>query len=93
MQDDQTTAPTPLPPAAQAPYPAHPAPQPRVDLPVAKKNNAEAAVPTALGALGITLIGGAVAGAIGLLIAGPLLARKAKPEPKARTRRTRKARD
>jgi hypothetical protein len=87
MQDDHAP-PTPLPPAAQSPYPPHPEPKVHSDLPVAAK--AEPRAPEGLGVLGATLIGGAVAGAVGLLIAVPLLRRRAKAARKPAARRTRR---
>jgi hypothetical protein len=90
QEPSDTPPPTPLPPAAQAPYPAHPAPHAASDtpsIPVAAPQP-----PSGLGVLGFTLIGGAVAGAIGLLIATPLLRRKAAPaKPKRRPVRRKKA--
>jgi hypothetical protein len=92
MQED-LTPPTPLPAAAQPPYPPHPEKQQHIELPVAKKpkETAEERAAPPIGVLGATLIGGAVAGAIGLLIAAPLLrGRKKKPakgRAKARSRR------
>jgi hypothetical protein len=84
MQENQDLPPNPLPPAAQAPYPAHPAPHVEpAAIPVASSpEHAEG-----LGVLGMTLIGGAVAGTIGLLIAAPFLRRKAAPKPKRAVRR------
>jgi hypothetical protein len=85
MMQEDVTPPTPVPPASQSPYPAHPPKQTTpVDLPVAKK--AEATNTPRVGALGATLIGGAVAGAIGLLLAVPLLRRKAQPKASAKGR-------
>lgn len=86
---EDATPPTPLPPAAQSPYPAHPAPQARHDETPAEAPSTEVTVPIAgigLGPLGMTLIGGAVA-AVGLAIAMPFLwRRKPKaPAPKPRS--------
>ena len=50
MTDDQAP-PTPVPPASQAPYPAHPAPHVHSDIPVAKKQEP---APPAIGALGFS---------------------------------------
>jgi hypothetical protein len=93
MQDD-LTPPTPVPSAAQPPYPPHPEKQVHIDIPVAAKNDdapQESVTPT-FGVLGATLIGGAVAGAIGLLVAVPLLRGRTKKtsgktRAKQRTRR------
>ncbi len=83
MTDDST----PFPPAAEAPYPAHPAPkEPLPEIPPTAEEIAPAAG-AGLGPLGMTLIGGAVA-AVGLAIALPFLRRrKAKPAPKPRRSR------
>ena len=79
--------PTPLPPAAQSPYPAHPAPQAHD----ADESDSEQTAPLmppdtgpAIGALGVTLIGGAVAAAVGLLIAIPLFRRRPQAKPAGR---------
>jgi len=90
MTDDQAP-PTPVPPAAQAPYPAHPAPHVHSNIPVAKK---EEPAPPAIGALGFSLIGGAVAAAIGIAFALPLFRKRAdaaKPVRKAATPRKKAA--
>jgi hypothetical protein len=90
MTEDQAP-PTPLPPAAQAPYPSHPAPHPHsAKLPV--QPPVESA---GVGGLGIALLGGAVAAAIGLLVAVPLFQRRAKasqPKRKASAARKRQPR-
>ena len=74
---------TPLPPAAQAPFPASPLPQAHdaaAGNPSAPEPNpglafeAEPATPAGLGLFGLTLIGGAVAAA-GLALALPFLRR------------------
>jgi hypothetical protein len=75
MTEDEAP-PTPLPHAAQSPYPAHPAPHAHRDEPPPPAHVPEG---PAIGALGITLIGGAVAAALSLLVAIPLLRRKPKP--------------
>ena len=82
---EETTPPTPLPPAAQSPYPAHPAPKPHHDD-TAGTDVVIATPGAGLGPLGMTLIGGAVA-AVGLAIAMPFLwRRKPKaPAPKPRS--------
>jgi len=89
MSDD-TSPPTPLPPAAEAPYPAHPAPQEHDKAPVSAEDTAPAAG-AGLGPLGLTLIGGAVA-AVGLAIAIPFLRRR-KPKPAPKQHRMRKKAD
>lgn len=70
IEDD--APPNPLPPAAQSPYPD------RTQHPPHDAPRLPAHVPEgpAIGALGITLIGGAIAAGLGLLIAIPLLRRK-----------------
>lgn len=86
MQDD-VAPPTPLPPAAQPPWPAHPAPIRHADDPAphgatsADMARARPAVAPAgaLGGLGVALIGGAIAAAIGLAVALPLLRGGARP--------------
>ena len=92
---EDTAPPTPLPPEAEPPYPPHGAathPQ---------RDEALEHLPEgpAIGALGVTLIGGGVAAAVALLLAIPLLRRKKKPAapaPKAkaapRARRPRRKR-
>jgi hypothetical protein len=91
MTEDQAP-PTPLPPASEAPYPERPAPHPQRDE--ALDHLPESG--PAIGALGITLASGAVAAALGLLVAIPLLRRrkpKAKPAPRARRPRRKRAND
>ncbi|HMI21064.1 MAG TPA: hypothetical protein VK533_16145 [Sphingomonas sp.] len=92
MTEDKAP-PTPLPPEAEPPYPPHGA--------AAQRDEALEHLPEgpAIGALGVTLIGGAVAATVGLLLAIPLLRRKKKPAaaaPKAkaapRARRPRRKR-
>jgi hypothetical protein len=82
MTEDKAP-PTPLPPEAEPPYPPHgAAAHPQRDE--ALSHLPEGA---AIGALGVTLIGGAVAATVGLLLAIPLLRRKKKPAavaPKAK---------
>lgn len=94
---EEKAPPAPLPSAAAPPYPEHPAPHPQRDEAL---ENPPVAMPQgpAIGALGITLIGGAVAAAVGLLVAVPLLRRGRKsPAPKSRpasrARRPRRKRD
>lgn len=80
---DDTTPPTPLPPASQPPYPEQPAPHPQREAALEKLPAESHATPIeapAIGALGVTLIGGAVAAAVGLLVAVPFLRRKAQPK-------------
>jgi len=90
---EEQTPPTPVPPAAQPPYPEQPAPHPQRDE--ALENLPEQApvaqTGPAIGALGVTLIGGAVAAAVGALVAIPLL-KRARQKPKAKGRPTAQAR-
>ena len=86
---EDTPPPTPLPPAAQAPYPAHPAPQEHKSAPL---KVAKPAPPPAIGALGAGLIGGALAAAIGLAFGIPLLRRRAAQKETARKAATRRRR-
>jgi len=94
---DNETPPAPLPPAAEAPYPEQSAPHPQRDEAL---ENLPEHVPEgpAIGALGVTLIGGAVAAAVGLLVAIPLVRRNRKKKPAGkqapapRTRRARRTR-
>jgi hypothetical protein len=91
---DETAPPTPLPPAAEPPYPAHPAPHGATHtLPVADQA-AQKANPTiaGFGGLGVTLIGGALAATIGLLVAIPFFKRKAPAKPAPARRRPTRAR-
>jgi len=89
---DETPPPTPLPPAAESPYPVQPAPHGATnDIPVAK---GPPPPPPGVGALGVTLIGGAVAATIGVLVAIPFLKRRKaarKPAGARRPARRRKA--
>lgn len=92
MSEDETP-PTPLPPAAEPPYPAHPAAAANNDESVNTVDEAILVAGAGLGPLGITLIGGAVA-AVGLAIAMPFLRRrmkKAAPKPKRAPRKRTKA--
>lgn len=87
---DESPPPTPLPPAAEPPYPLHPAPHGATySIPVAKREPSPSASVSGLGA---TLIGGAIAATIGLIVAIPLFRRRraAKPAPARRPRRQRK---
>jgi hypothetical protein len=90
---DEQTPPTPVPPAAQPPYPEQTAPHPQRDeaLENLPEHAPAASDGPAIGALGVTLIGGAVAAAVGALVAIPLL-RRARQKPKARARATAQAR-
>jgi hypothetical protein len=74
---DEKAPPTPLPPAAESPYPEHEAPHPQRDEAL-EHPPAHAHEGPAIGALGVTLIGGAVAAAVGLLVAIPLMRRNQK---------------
>ena len=83
----------PTPPEAEPPYPPHGAAAQR-DEPLEHLPEGPA-----IGALGVTLIGGAVAATVGLLLAIPLLRRKKKPaavapkaKPAPRARRPRRKR-
>lgn len=95
MSADPSLPATPLPPAAVSPYPARPAAHPQRDEALeALPKHADASLPAngpAIGGLGVTLIGGAVAVAFGLLLAAPLFRRektaKATAKPAARTTR------
>jgi hypothetical protein len=74
---DETAPPTPLPPAAESPYPEQEGSHPQRDEALEQLDG------RAIGALGVTLIGGAVAAAVGLLVAIPLVRRaRRKPAPK-----------
>jgi hypothetical protein len=88
MMTEDEVPPTPLPPAAQPPYPAHPAPHAETpDEPAPQPNLSPVESAPAIGALGVTLIGGAVAAAVGLFVAIPLFRRRragSKAAPKAR---------
>lgn len=89
---EEKASPTPLPPAAESPYPDHSPPHPQRDeaLDHPPIHVAEGA---GIGALGVTLIGGAVAAAVGLLVAIPLVRRaRRKPAPPAKQRRSPQAR-
>lgn len=70
----------PLPPAAEPPYPEHPAPHPQRDEALAAPEHMPEG--PAIGGLGVALIGGALAAAVGLLLTIPLFRRKPKPAPK-----------
>ena len=82
---DNETPPAPLPPAAEAPYPEQSAPHPQRDEALEHLPEHVPEGP-AIGALGVTLIGGAVAAAVGLLIAVPMFRRKAKTRTAAKAR-------
>jgi hypothetical protein len=89
---EQDASPTPLPPAAESPYPDHPAEHPQRDEAL---DHPPLHLPEgpAIGALGVTLIGGAVAAAVGLLVAIPLVRRaRGKPAPAAKQRPSPQAR-
>jgi hypothetical protein len=77
MRDDEAP-PIPPPHGAEAPYPEHPSPHPQRDEALEALRHGHG-----IGTLGVTLIGGAVAAAVGLLVAIPLVRRaKKKPAPK-----------
>lgn len=92
MREDEAP-PIPPPHGAEAPYPEHAAPHPQRDEALKAMREGHG-----IGALGVTLIGGAVAAAVGLLVAIPLVrrARKkpaaAKPKPAPQARRPRRKR-
>jgi|KBSMisStaDraftv2_1062788.scaffolds.fasta_scaffold19649_5 hypothetical protein len=93
MRDDEAP-PIPPPHGAEAPYPETQAPHPQRDAALERLQGAHG-----IGTLGVTLIGGAVAAAVGLLVAIPLVRRakkkpaatKAKPAPQARRPRRKRA--
>lgn len=95
MREDEAP-PIPPPHGAEAPYPEQPSPHPQRDEALEKMREGHG-----IGALGVTLIGGAVAAAVGLLVAIPLVRRaknkpaaarpKAKPTPQARRPRRKRA--
>jgi hypothetical protein len=88
MREDEAP-PIPPPHGAEAPYPEYPAPHPQRDEALEKMRRAGG-----MGPLGVTLIGGAVAAAVGLLVAIPLVrrAKGAKRKPAARARPASQAR-
>jgi len=90
MTEEDKAPSTPLPPAAEPPYPEHSAPHPQRDE--ALEHLAHMPEGPAIGALGVTLIGGAVAAAVGLLVAIPLIRRSKKPAPAAKSRQAPQAR-
>ncbi len=90
MTEDKAP-PAPLPPAAEPPYPAHPAPQEHSDTPAVSAEEVAPAAGAGLGPLGMTLIGGAVA-AVGLAIALPFLRRRRKAVAESKPKTRRKAR-
>jgi hypothetical protein len=85
MHEDEAP-PIPQPHEAQTPYPENPAPHPQRDEVLKHLRETQG-----IGALGVTLIGGAVAAAVGLLVAIPLL-RRAKKPPVTKPRATPQAR-
>jgi len=76
MREDEAP-PIPPPHGAESPYPEHPAPHPQRDAALEQMRKGHG-----IGTLGVTLIGGAVAAAVGLLVAIPLV-RRAKEKPAA----------
>jgi hypothetical protein len=86
---EEKAPPAPLPPAAEAPFPEHPDPHPQRDEALEQAPHLPEG--PAIGALGVTLIGGAVAAAVGLLVAIPLV-RRARNKPATKSRRAPQAR-
>jgi len=91
MRKDEAP-PIPPPHGAEAPYPEGQAPHPQRDEALEQLRSAQG-----MGTLGVTLIGGAVAAAVGLLVAIPLVRRAkkkpaAKPKPAPQARRPRRKR-
>lgn len=76
MREDEAP-PIPPPHGAEAPYPEGQAPHPQRDEALDELRKAQG-----IGTLGVTLIGGAVAATVGLLVAIPLV-RRAKKKPAA----------
>ena len=93
MREDEAP-PMPPPHGAQTPYPENPAPHPQRDEALEQLGKAQG-----IGTLGVTLIGGAVAATVGLLVAIPLVRRakrkpapaKQKPAPQVRRPRRKRA--
>lgn len=92
MREDEAP-PIPPPHGAEAPYPEQHSPHPQRDEALEKMRPDHG-----IGALGVTLIGGAVAAAVGL-VAGTLFMRRArskpaaaKPKPAPQARRPRRKR-
>jgi hypothetical protein len=76
MREDEAP-PIPPPHGAEAPYPENQSPHPQRDAALEALKTGHG-----IGTLGVTLIGGAVAAAVGLLVAIPLVRRaKKKPAP------------
>lgn len=76
MSMDDTLPPTPVPPAAQSPYPAHPEPRAHGEAPLPEAPKTSAGPGVAMGALGMTLVGGALAAAVGAMVVRPWLKRR-----------------
>ena len=95
MREDEAP-PIPPPHGAEAPYPEQPAPHPQRDEALEQLRKSQG-----IGTLGVTLIGGAVAAAVGLMVAIPLVRRakkkpaaaKSKPAPQARRPRRKRTTD
>lgn len=91
MREDETP-PLPPPHGARAPYPEQAAPHPQRDAALERLRQGQG-----MGTLGVTLIGGAVAAAVGLLVAIPLVRRAGKKPvkamPQARPSRRKRADD
>jgi len=79
MREDEAP-PIPPPHGAEAPYPEQPAPHPQRDEALEQLRKSQG-----IGTLGVTLIGGAVAAAVGLMVAIPLV-RRAKKKPAAKSK-------
>jgi len=80
MREDEAPL-IPPPHGAESPYPEGKAPHPQRDEALDQLRQAQG-----IGTLGVTLIGGAVAAAVGLLVAIPLV-RRAKKRPAAPVRK------
>lgn len=95
MREDEAP-PIPPPHGAEAPYPENHSPHPQRDAALETMRDGQG-----IGALGMTLIGGAVAAAVGLLVAIPLVrsarkkpaSPKRKPAPQARRPRRKRTDD
>ncbi|UAK24589.1 hypothetical protein [Sphingomonas nostoxanthinifaciens] len=88
---DQTPPPGPIPPAAQSPFPPHPAPKAHGEAPLPEKPAPAPTLVPGIGTFGFTLLGGALAAAIGVIVVRPLLKRRAKPAAKRKAPRRKPA--